>query len=126
LIDGDLKVREFIYDKAQIIKGSNGLWDKSRAPFNAWTEEITFVAAYGASATPTWKLARLSANTSANLFVTERTNTNDVVITLGPLKDDPNPVVSKTPLTLVPEAMSQHNSRVAANAIAVSVSGQSH
>src|SRR6185312_1624112 len=93
LIDGDLKIREFIYDKAQIIYGANGLWEHDRAPFNAWTEEITFVAAYGGSATPTWKLARLSANTSSNLVVSERTNTNDLVITLGPLQADPKPVL---------------------------------
>jgi hypothetical protein len=27
MIDGDLKIREFIYDKAQIVDGGNGLWD---------------------------------------------------------------------------------------------------
>jgi hypothetical protein len=27
---------------------------------NTWTEEITFVSSYGGSATPTWKLARIS------------------------------------------------------------------
>ena len=85
LIDGDLKIREFIFDKVQIVAAGNGLWDKKNPPYNTWTEEITFVASYGASATPTWHLARLSANTSSNLFTSQRTNTNDLVITLGPL-----------------------------------------
>jgi predicted small lipoprotein YifL len=85
LIDGDLKIREFIFDKVQIAAAGNGLWDTKNPPYNTWTEEITFVATYGAAATPTWKLARLSANTSSNLIVAQRTNTNDLVITLGPL-----------------------------------------
>jgi hypothetical protein len=98
LIDGDLKIREFIFDKAQIVVEAPGLWDDNGAvPYNAWSEEITFVAAYGASATPTWHLARVSANTSSNLFVTQRTNTNDLVLTLGPMKC-PAPQKPATPI----------------------------
>jgi len=136
LIDGDLKIKEFIFDKAQIVAAGNGLWDgRATLPYNAWTEEITFVAAYGGTATPTWKLARISANASSNLIVTERTNTNDLIITLGPIdpctvkwvdgcpKPQPNPPL---PLSLTASAMNQHNARVSANAIAVSITGQSH
>lgn len=128
MIDGDLKIREFIYDKALIAALQNGnAYDTGpnaarRPPFNAWTEEITFVAAYGASATPTWKLATISANTSANLFLAERTNTNDLVITLGPL----GPIKKSQPIQLSATAINQHQARVQANAIAVSVSGRSH
>jgi hypothetical protein len=134
LIDGDLKIREFIYDKAQIVAGQNGLWNSNTLPYNAWTEEITFVASYGASATPTWHLARVSANASSNLVIAERTNTNDLVVTLGPL--DPcqqkpsrkgcSPGAADGPLSLTTAAMNQHNARVAAAAIAVSISGQTH
>jgi len=136
LIDGDLKIREFIFDKAQIVAAGNGLFESTKtSPYNAWTEEITFVVAYGASVTPTWKLARVSANTSSNLVVAERTNTNDLILTLGPLdpcQQKPTPKtgcplgVADGPLELTASAMNQHNARVAANAIAVSVSGQSH
>jgi hypothetical protein len=100
MIDGDLKIREFIYDKAQVASSSTldtlhrfqvpeskgeELISKT-SPFNTFTEEITFIAAYGANATPTWHLARFSADTSSNLLVSQRTNTNDLVITLGPIK----------------------------------------
>lgn len=85
LIDGDLKIREFIFDKVQIVAAGNGLWDLKNPPYNTWTEEITFVSSYGGTATPTWHLARISANASSNLFTTQRTNTNDLIITLGPL-----------------------------------------
>jgi hypothetical protein len=138
LIDGDLKIREFIYDKAQIIAAGNGLWDVKNPPYNAWTEEITFVSAYGGTATPTWKLARISANTSSNLVVAQRTNTNDLIITLGPLdscqqKPPPHaaqpacpPDAANGPLQLTAAAMNQHNARVQANAIATSTAGQMH
>jgi hypothetical protein len=135
LIDGDLKIGEFIFDKAEVAGMGNGLWDQRNLPYNAWSEEITFVSAYGGTATPTWKLARISANASSNLIVGERTNTNDLIITLGPLdpcQHDPPPTtgcppgVKDGPLQLIASAMNQHNARVSANAIAVSISGQSH
>lgn len=93
MIDGDLKIRQFIYDKAEVAASGNpslvgvgpNAW--KQPPFNTFTEEITFVAAYGGSFTPTWKLARITANTSSNLLIGERSNTNDLVITLGPLLD---------------------------------------
>ncbi len=129
MIDGDLKIREFIHDKATIARLGNaslagGGPDAWRRPvFNTFTEEITFVAAYGGTATPTWKLARISANTASNLVISQRTNTNDLIITLGPL-DPKQPADS--PVQLVASAQNQHNARVQANALATSVQGQSH
>jgi hypothetical protein len=123
MIDGDLKIRQFIYDKAQIASSKN-FPGAQGAPFNTWTEEITFVAAYGGTFTPTWKLARITANTSSNLLVGERTNTNDLIITLGPLKYDHLPLDG--PIVLADSAMTQHQARVQAAAIAVSITGQSH
>jgi hypothetical protein len=98
LIDGDLKIREFIFDKVQIASAGNGLWDLKNPPYNTWTEEITFVASYGGTATPTWHLARISANTSSNLVIAQRTNTNDLIITLGPL----DPCQQKPPIRKPP------------------------
>jgi hypothetical protein len=138
MIDGDLKIKEFIYDKAQIWAANNatlvGTGPKAYQlnPFNTFTEEITFVASYGGSFTPTWKLARMSANASSNLIVGQRTNTNDLVITMGPVKkldakgkpiDSAN---SNTPVQLEDNAVNQHQARVQAAAIAVSITGQSH
>jgi hypothetical protein len=134
LIDGDLKIKQFVYDKAQIVLGGNGLWGPKNPPYNAWSEEITFVLAYGGTGTPTWKLARISANASSNLFVAQRTNTNDLVLTMGPLDPCQTSVPPATcpagsndgPLQLTQAAMNQHNARVSASAIATSISGQSH
>ena len=137
MIDGDLKIREFIYDKAQIwalnnanLVGSGPLAYQAN-PFNTFTEEITFVASYGGTFTPTWKLARISANTSSNLLIGQRTNTNDLIITLGPVKINKDKQGKPIPYGSVPVqlddfAVNQHQARVQANAIAVSVTGQSH
>ena len=134
-IEGDLKIREFIFDHAEVANARNaGLSAKySYSPiFNAFTEEITFVAAFGGNLTPTWKLARFTANTSSNLLVSERTNTNDLVITIGPLATSqplspghPRPPANG-PLQLTDAAMNQHFARVQASAIAVSSQGQTH
>ena len=111
MIDGDLDIDQFIYDKAVIANAGNAeLYTKGsslsiRPPFNAFTEEITFVAAFGGTATPTWKLARVTANTSSNLLTAERTVTNDLVITLGPLVDVTS-LKAGDPLQLIPTAMS--------------------
>ena len=128
-LDGDLRIKDFIYDNATIAAGGTvafaGGAGKSweRPIFNVFTEEVTFVAAFGGSFTPTWKLATIQANASSNLLIAERTNTNDLVITLGPL----DPKQSKdAPVQLTQAAQSQHLTRVQASAIAVSIQGQSH
>jgi len=138
MIDGDLKIREFIYDKAQIWLAGNasligsGPDANQLNPFNTFTEEITFVAAYGGSFTPTWKLARISSGASSNLIVGQRTNTNDLIITLGPVKTKDSQgkpidyLKGNIPVQLEDYAVNQHQARVQAAAIAVSIAGQSH
>jgi len=148
-VDGDLKIANFIHDKATISAEYNkfareaGIGGKAADDniFNTITEEITFVAAYGGSATPTWKLARFSANTNSNLLVGERIITNDLIVTIGPLLcptsdlsglSGPEKAKCKYaqkyggPVELVASAMNQHNARVQAAAISVSITGQSH
>jgi hypothetical protein len=49
------------------------------------SHEVTFVVIYGANVNPTWKLVNFTGNNgSAPLFGVQRTNTQDVIITLGP------------------------------------------
>ena len=129
LINGNLKIKDFIYDNATVARGGHILFALSgktpwhKPVFNVFSEEITFVAAFGGTFTPTWKLARIQANAASNLLLAERTTTNDLVITLGPL-DPKTPVNS--PVQLTQAAQSQHLTRVQASAIAVSLQGQSH
>jgi hypothetical protein len=45
---------------------------------------IKFVVVTSINATPTWKLVRLSANTSGNLIDVNRTRTHELLLTIGP------------------------------------------
>jgi hypothetical protein len=95
--------------------------DMRRWPlFNTFTEELTFLAAVGGTFTPTWKLARITADTSGSLLSAERTYTNDLIVTVGPVAQCGN---ETTPAVLTSAAQAQHNSKVTAAAIAVSISG---
>ena len=46
--------------------------------------EIKFVIVSSGNITPTWKLLKVSANTTGNFFSTGRTRTHDLIITIGP------------------------------------------
>jgi uncharacterized membrane protein YgcG len=46
--------------------------------------EIKFVIVSSGTITPTWKLMRVTANTSGTLFNAGRTRTHDLIITIGP------------------------------------------
>jgi len=50
--------------------------------------EIKFVIVSNGSITPTWKLVKVSANTSGTFFSTGRTRTHDLIITIGPKNDN--------------------------------------
>lgn len=134
-MDGDLKIRQFLYDKAMIARlGNASLYSSTskgfkansfKRPdkpwswpvFNTFTEEISFIAAYGGNLTPTWKLAQMTANASGSFLAAERTYTNDLIITLGPVKP-PNENVAAA---LDSAAQAQHNARVTASALATSI-----
>lgn len=134
-VEGDLKIREFLFDKALIARaGNTSLYSKLSSGFkkskfkrpdlpwqwpvyNAFTEEITFLAAYGGNVNPTWKLARFSGNTNPFLIGAQRNYTNDVIVTLGPVR----PPTEYSAAALDSSAQAQHNARVTASALASSL-----
>ncbi|MGB8278738.1 MAG: hypothetical protein WCF20_12520 [Methylovirgula sp.] len=82
--------------------------------YNEFTENITFTTIFGGNVTPTWKLARVSANSSGNLLSATRTNTNQLTITLGPIKTPASPTA---PTQLKQGAQTQHDNTVLSNQI---------
>ena len=61
----------------------------SKAKKDVIQHEVTFTLIYGASVTPSLKLVDLSVNQAANPFLgVQRTNTQDVLITVGPEGND--------------------------------------
>jgi hypothetical protein len=59
----------------------------SLGPFSV-SLELKFVIVSSGNITPTWKLLRVSANTSGTLFSTGRTRTHDLIMTVGPASGD--------------------------------------
>ncbi|MEH2548682.1 hypothetical protein V1283_005327 [Bradyrhizobium sp. AZCC 2262] len=134
-IEGDLKIREFLFDKALIARTGNtsqysklsggfnkGKFKRPDLPwqwpvYNTFTEQITFLATYGGNVNPTWKLARFTGNTTPFLIGAQRNYTNDLIITLGPVR----PPTEYSAAALDNSAQAQHNARVSASAIATSL-----
>jgi hypothetical protein len=116
MIESNLRIDEFIYDKASIAKtGVASTIDPALPQFTTLQEDITFVATYGGNVTPTWKLTRISADTSGNLASATRSTTGDILITLGALATD-------TTGNLLPQlgepAASQHTAAIIGSSVA--------
>ncbi len=85
-VQSDLDIDGFIRDKTTIAGGNEARTRSIDQPqFSTFTDKLTFVAAYGGTVTPGWKLTRVSWNPSGTLAGATRTNTSLVVVTLGPL-----------------------------------------
>ena len=130
MIDGDLKIREFVYDKAEVGQlGNANLFegkDVSKASsypfFNTFTETINFVSTYSGSANPSWKFAQLSNNTSGSGLVNaQRTYTNTAIITIGHLGTPPSEVAAAS---LDGSGSSQHQAQVQGSANATLLKAQ--
>jgi hypothetical protein len=97
-IESDLKLREWLEDVMLPAYVQGGIVpnyadalakeEKAGKKKDVISHEVTFVIVYGANITPTWKLVRVSANTGSPFFFgATRTNTQDLVITMGPPQD---------------------------------------
>ena len=124
VIDSNLKIADFLVDKATLATLGIASTDAAgSSPFSTFQEDLTFVASFGGNVTPTWKLTRLTANTSGNLLAGTRTATGDVLITLGPLaKDDHGNLLHK----LDEPAASQHTAGIGAGSTATQINSQTH
>jgi hypothetical protein len=130
MIDGDLRIREFIYDKAVIADLGNAnlfagrdVANNYKYPiYNTFTETINFVATFSGNVNPSWKLARFSNNTSGSgLGSAARTYTNNVIITIGPLGKPPTETAAAS---LDSAGTNQHQAQVQGGANATAAKGQ--
>jgi hypothetical protein len=91
-IQSDLKLKEWLEDVTLPARVQDGFdyagalaAEATASKKDVISHEVTFVIIYGGNITPTWKLVRVSANTgTVPLFGATRTNTQDLVITMGP------------------------------------------
>lgn len=122
MIQSDLKINQFIYDKVSIepeelSSAKNPYWP----PLNTFQDVITFVIAFGGNVNPVWKFTRVSVDPNSTLASFTRTKTNTLTITFGPY----SPPSAKGPATLSASAENLHTAAVFGSATASSINGQS-
>ncbi len=94
----DFKTVEWLSDVtlgAYVKGGVTGDYSKdligaAAAKSGALSHQVTFVVIYSGGATPMWKLVNFTGSTTSPLFGAQRTNTQDVIITLGPPASPPS------------------------------------
>jgi hypothetical protein len=121
MIQSDLKIDQFIYDKAVIASfGNDSSVNRGWPPFSTFQDQITFTASYGGNVTPMWKFARTTVDQNSTLLSATRSEINTLIITLGPL-DLSTPPSQTSPLQLKGAAQAQHGAAAAGVATAGSV-----
>lgn len=89
LMDGDLKIYDFIRSKVQVSRTPALIPRKgAKSPFDAFNYEIQFVVARSGSASPGWKLYPIAIDQSGSLLSAARTKTDDLILTLGEQKGE--------------------------------------
>jgi len=93
--DNDLKIADFMRSKIFLSQVPDVLERKPGvSPFDVFTYQTAFVVTTSANVTPSWKLVAISINPSGILYNGQRVRTNELVLTMGPVKKDEkgNPV----------------------------------
>jgi len=123
MIQSDLKIGQFIFDKAFLstVPGSVAPFITRGPPYTVLSDEITFVASFGGNVTPTWKFARVSVDPTGTLLNATRTNTDDVIITLGKVVQQATPT---SPPVLSTAAQNVHQANIIGSATGSSVNSQ--
>jgi hypothetical protein len=125
MIQSDLKIGQFIFDKMVIATApgvAEAFISKTASPFSVFSDDITFVASFGGSVTPIWHLARVSVDPTGTLLNATRTNTDDVIITLG----QATRATATSPAKLSDQANQVHNANLIGSATGSSISSQAH
>jgi hypothetical protein len=130
-IQSDLKIGDFIVNKVFLAKvpGSVVIEDVPGAkpkpisdPFSTFSDQITFVVAYGVNGTPTWKFTRISVNPSSPLLSTSEQRTQDLTITIGKT----SPATKSSPAQPSIEAINLHEASLIGQAVATAIQSQAH
>lgn len=124
-LSSDLRIVEFVYDNAVLARQGVATTGDARAPpFTTFQNDLTFVASYGGNVTPSWKFAKLTANTNGTFLGAQRTVTGELIITIGPLDTSSRQDFLKMPIRLAEPGASQHNAAVIGGFVATQNSAQ--
>ena len=80
-IESDLKLDQFIWDKATVAVSSEpttavSVGGLKQNPFGTFQTTLTFVASFGASVTPTWHIEQVIVNPGSPFFSATRMKTD--------------------------------------------------
>jgi hypothetical protein len=121
MIQSDLKIAQFIYDKMSIepeeLTSGNPYWP----PLDTFQNQLTFVIALEGSVNPVWKFTKVIVDSNSTLFSFTRTKTDALTITLGPY----SPPSAKGPASLSPSAQNLHSAAIFGSATASAINSQS-
>jgi hypothetical protein len=123
IIESDLGIRDwllgamFVNDMLPsegVTSGSGGTSDSSgTTKGQSISYDVKFIIVSSGSVTPTWKLVRITANTSGTLFSTGRTRTHELIITIGPTSGKAGDQTSNTHLaSQIGQAVSGGNAAI--------------
>jgi hypothetical protein len=120
-VNSDLKIDEFILDKATIASDRNASnLDIKYPEFSVFQETLTFVVSFSANGTPTWKLTRFTVPTGT-LIGAGRSNTSVIIVTLGKLAKPASPAGAAE---LIEQARIQQEAATIGAATATSIVSQ--
>jgi len=92
LIDGDLKIYDFLRSKVQISRVPGVVPRAAGAsPFDVFNYEVQFVVTGSGGLTPGWKLATVLINPTAPFLSGQRSRTDDMIITMGEVQANGHP-----------------------------------
>lgn len=117
--DNDLQFYDFLQRKILLAANPNALEQRTgSAPYDVISFQTKFIVTRGFSVNPSLKLARVSINPSGTFYNGQRVRTNDLTITLGPVKKDNG---KTTPTNSLNE---QHLANLIGRAVADSIRDQ--
>ncbi len=79
-ITGDLKIRDWLFATTFPFYLPNN----AKNPPDVLSHEVAFVIVANGNITPSWTLVSISANTAGSLVAAGRTDTGDVIVSIGP------------------------------------------
>ena len=87
--DDDLKIAEFMQSKIFLSQVPDVLERRQGAsPFTVFNYQVAFVVTTSANATPGFKLVAVTLSPSGTMFNGQRVRTNELGLTMGPVKKD--------------------------------------
>jgi len=116
LIQSNLKIKNFIYDKLVLASVPNTV----PGAYHTFNYQLTFVTSYDVSATPTWTFKHVTV-TPSKLIDLSRMKTSDLTITIGQIAGGGT---GTSPPTLTPEALAVHASSLIGQAVSTAIQNQ--